>query len=425
VAAANITAFTRAVQDRWGASITQYRELYDFSISHPEAFWQSVWEFAGIIGVPGDCIVEDLDRMPGARFFPQARLNFAENLLRRTDDEPAIIFNGENHIQQTLTAAGLRRDVGRFSRALRRAGVGPGDRVAGYLPNLPHAVVAALGAAAIGAVWSSCSPDFGVQGVLDRFGQIEPRVLVSVDGYFYAGKTHDVLAKLADVRQALQTVTHTVVVPYVAERPEIARVPGAQLWDEFVGDDEGALQFEQLPFAHPLYILYSSGTTGVPKCIVHSAGGTLIEHLKELQLHADIKPQDRVFYFTTVGWMMWNWLVSALALRATLLLYDGSPFHPRPQTLFDFADATGMTMFGTSAKYIDALRKVARGVNSLRAPDRAIVMITHYKRLLDYVEPDHVHVLQDGRIIQSGDKTLAAELERRGYGTFGEQPDAA
>ena len=355
---ANMTSFMRDVRARWFVPISTYGELYDFSISRPGDFWTSVWEFAGIIGEPGGRAVEHLERMPGARFFPDASINFAENLLRRRDDRPALIFNGENQRFRTLTFAELYCDVARFARALHRAGVGANDRVAGYVANVPEAIVAALGAAAIGAVWSSCSPDFGVQGVLDRFGQIEPLMLVATDGYFYGGKRHDVMPRIAEIASRLPTVERVVVIPYTTEQPRVDGIRAAVPWQDFCGTDEaGAIAFERLPFNHPLYILYSSGTTGVPKCIVHGAGGTLIQHVKEHQLHCDIQQGDRVFYFTTCGWMMWNWLVSALASSATLLLYDGSPFHPDGNVLFDFADQHGMTLFGTSAKYIDALHK--------------------------------------------------------------------
>ena len=356
VAAAEMTAFRRAVEQRWQVALADYRALHDFSIRRADAFWQSIWEHCGIRGAMGERIIDDPARMPGARFFPDARLNFAENLLRRDDAAPAIVFNGENRVRQVLSASELRRDVRRFARALRRHGVGRGDRVAGFIPNLPQAVVAALGAAAIGAVWSSCSPDFGVPGVLDRFGQIEPCILVTADAYFYAGRTHDCLARVREVVRSLPSIRQTVIVPYVAEQPDLTGIHDAILWDHFL-DDDGELGFERLPFNHPLYILFSSGTTGVPKCIVHGAGGTLIQHLKEHRLHCDIRSGDRVFYFTTCGWMMWNWLVSALASEATLLLYDGSPFHPDGNVLFDWADATAMTLFGTSAKYIDAVQK--------------------------------------------------------------------
>jgi acetoacetyl-CoA synthetase len=355
IANARITAFMQHVSAQTGRDFANYTDLYRYSIDQPTDFWFDVWTFCGIRGEIGTRLVENPEKMPGARFFPDARLNFAENLLRRRDDTAALIFNGEGR-RRTVTYAELYADVGRFASALRRAGIRAGDRVAAYMPNLPETIVAALGTASIGAVWSSCSPDFGVQGVLDRFGQIEPRVLVAADGYFFAGKRFDVAPRLAEIQRALPSVEQTIVVPYAQVDDD--RLPQSTSWSEWLrrGNDESP-QFEPLPFNHPLYILYSSGTTGIPKCIVHGAGGTLVQHLKEHQLHCDIKAGDRVFYFTTCGWMMWNWLVTALASEATLLLYDGSPFHPNGNVLFDFADETGMTLFGTSAKFIDAANK--------------------------------------------------------------------
>jgi acetoacetyl-CoA synthetase len=357
VARTRLTSFMRAVEQRWGVEARTYEALYRFSTDRPIEFWQSVWEFCGIRGEMGARVVDDLDKMPGARFFPDARLNFAENLLQRRDSSLAIVFEGEGQRHRSLTRAELYAEVSRFAAALWRAGIKPGDRVAAYLPNMPEAIVGLLASASIGAVWSSCSPDFGVQGVLDRFGQIEPRILITADGYFYGGKTHDSLARVRDVVRALPTVERVVIVPYVDASPRIDEIPHAVLWNEFASGSETELVFEPLPFNHPLYILYSSGTTGIPKCIVHGAGGTLIQHLKEHQLLCDIQAGDRVFYFTTLGWMMWNWLVTALASDATLLLYDGSPFHPDGAVLFDFADRHRMTLFGTSAKFIDALNK--------------------------------------------------------------------
>jgi acetoacetyl-CoA synthetase len=358
IARARITAFMRAVETRWSLQIPDYDSLYRFSIETPAQFWRSVWEFCGIRGEMGEPIITDLDRMPGARFFPSARLNFADNVLRRRDDGPALIFNGEGRVRRTLSHAELFTEVARFAAALRREDIRPGDRVAGYIPNMPEAMIAGLGAAAVGAIWSSCSPDFGLQGVMDRFSQIEPRVLVAADGYVYGGKSHTLLPRLAELGGMLPSLEHTVIVPYLDPHASAVRIPRGTNWLEFVGTKEPPdLAFEALPFDHPLCILYSSGTTGVPKCIVHGAGGTLIQHLKEHQFHCDIQPDDRVFYFTTCGWMMWNWLVTALASEATLLLYDGSPFHRDGRVLFDFADDTRMTLFGTSARFIDAVHK--------------------------------------------------------------------
>jgi acetoacetyl-CoA synthetase len=355
IARARVTAFMRHVESQWNLTVPDYPSLYAFSIERPADFWRSVWDFCGIRGEPGERVVVGVDQMPGARFFPDARLNFTDNVLRQTGDGPALIFNGEGQRRATVSHGQLRADVARFASALRAADVKAGDRVAGYVPNMPEAIVAALGAAAVGAVWSSCSPDFGVQGVLDRFGQIEPEVLVAADGYFYAGKTHDLRQKLASVVAQLPAVKRVVIIPYVQNSG--SEIPRSVMWDDFLDGHSTELACEQLPFDHPLYIMYSSGTTGVPKCIVHGAGGTLIQHVKEHQFHCDIQPGDRVFHFTTCGWMMWNWLVTALASNATLLLYDGSPFHPDGDVLFDFADETGMTLFGTSARFIDAVNK--------------------------------------------------------------------
>jgi acetoacetyl-CoA synthetase len=353
-----MTRFIHEAASRFDVRLADYASLYHFSLERLADFWEAMWSFSGMIGERGAVIVSDIDQMPGARFFPDARLNFAENLLRRKDDRPAIVFGDETGRRRTMTFAELRAAVRSCASALTRAGVRSGDRVAGYMPNAPETIIAALGAAAIGAVWSSCSPDFGVQGVLDRFGQIEPVVLVAADGYTYAGKAHDCLPRVAEIAGSLPGLRRVVVVPFLRDDPPAGGIAHGVLWAEFIGgSSEHGEPFEQFPFDHPLYILYSSGTTGIPKCIVHGAGGTLIQHLKEHQLHCDIKPDDRVFYYTTCGWMMWNWLVSALASEATLVLWDGSPVHPSTDALFDFADETGMTLFGTSPKFLETISK--------------------------------------------------------------------
>jgi acetoacetyl-CoA synthetase len=355
----NLTAFRSQAAEAWGVALPDYDALYRFSVEEKAKFWRSVVDFAGLKAAQwGEAVLESEDRMPGATWFPEARLNFAENLLRRRDAGDAMVFWGEDQVRRRLSHGDLYDQVSRFAQALESAGIQPGDRVGAYLPNLPEAVIAMAATVSLGAVWSSCSPDFGVQGVLDRFSQIEPRILIACDGYFYGGKAHDSLDKVAGIAAQLPSVERTVIVPYSRSEPPIDALPGAVLWGDFVADFQaGEIDFAQMPFAHPLYILFSSGTTGVPKCIVHGAGGTLLKHASEHLLHCDLKRDDRVFYFTTCGWMMWNWLVSALLGEATLLLYDGSPFHPDGNVLFYLADAEAMTLFGTSAKFIDAIKK--------------------------------------------------------------------
>jgi len=360
IARSNITAFIKQVNKDYKAGLTDSDALFDWSVSKPEQFWTAIWDFCGVIAeTRGTRVLVDADKMPGAQWFPDAKLNFAENLLRRRDDTDAMVFWGEDKVKRRMSYAEVYGAVSRTAQAMSAAGVKEGDRIAAFMPNMPETIIFMIAASSLGAIWSSCSPDFGAQGVIDRFGQIEPKLLFAVEGYHYNGKTLDTLPRIAEIVARLPSVERTIIVSYTREQPDISAIPRAVHLAAFVAPYRGkTIAFRRLPFNHPLYILYSSGTTGVPKCIVHGAGGTLLQHLKEHRLHTDLKRGDRLFYFTTCGWMMWNWLATGLASEATLLLYDGSPFYPGPRILFDLADAESMTVFGTSAKYIDSLNKV-------------------------------------------------------------------
>ena len=356
-----LARFMAEISAETGQTFASYPDFHRWSVENRETFWSRLWDFARLVGEKGDRVIAQ-DTMPGAVFFPDAKLNFAENLLAPADADPqgdAFVFWGEDKVRRRMSWEQLRALVSRLQQALQAAGVAKGDRVAAMMPNMPETIAGMLAASSIGAVWSSCSPDFGTRGVLDRFGQIEPKVLITCDGYWYAGKRIEVAAKLGEIVPQLPTLSAVVVVPYLEQATEVAaKLPNGTELAAFIEPFEAkAPEFLRLPPDHPLYILFSSGTTGIPKCIVHSAGGTLFQHVKEHRLHCDIRPGDRFFYFTTCGWMMWNWLASGLATGATLLLYDGSPFHPDGNILFDYADAEGMTMFGTSAKFIDSVRK--------------------------------------------------------------------
>jgi acetoacetyl-CoA synthetase len=383
---ANVTRFARQAIRDWKLGFNDYPSFYRWTTERPEQFWDSLWKFASVrSSAKGTRVLVDGGRMPGARWYPEARLNFAENLLRRRDTSTALVFWGENRVKRRIAHRELYDEVSRIAQGLLALGVRPGDRVAAYLPNMPEAISAMLAAASVGATFSTCSPDFGVRGVLDRFGQIAPAVLFAADGYFYNGKRIDSLERVREIAAALPSLKRVVVVPYLDDRPDVSGVPKAQLLRDFVAAQTGGeISFEQLPFDHPLYILFSSGTTGVPKCIVHGAGGALLKHLCEQQLHCDIRPGDRLFYFTTLGWMMWNWLASGLASGATLLLYDGSPFVEEGRVLFDYADAEGTTHLGTSAKFIDAIGKAG-------------------------VEPARMHRLEALRTVLSTGSPLAPE----------------
>jgi len=355
----NMYKLLNHINGKYGENFREYEDLYRWSIDNRVEFWKTLWDYMNIIHSKGyDEVLVNGDKMPGAKWFVGARLNFAENLLRYRDDKPAIIFKGEGQDSISITYADLYDRVARLAKSMRDMGIIAGDRVVGFMPNMPETIIAMLAATSIGALWSSCSPDFGVNGVLDRFGQIEPRIIFTANGYYYNGKDFDCLERVANILKQISSVEKVVVVPYTEKKADISNVPNAVHYSDFISKEDGlSIDFEQLPFSHPLYIMYSSGTTGMPKCMVQGSGGILIHQMKELMFHTDLKREDKIFYFTTCGWMMWNWLICSLSLGATIVLYDGSPFFPDPEILFKLVEDEGITIFGTSAKYISSLDK--------------------------------------------------------------------
>lgn len=354
----NMYRFMNFINEKHNQNFTEYAPLYQWSIDNVSDFWAAMWDFLEIKASKSyDQVIDDVTKMPGAKWFQGAELNFAENLLRYRDDKVALIFKGEDHDSTKMTYAELYDEVARVAKSLKEAGVQVGDRVAAFMPNMPETIIAMLAATSLGATWSSCSPDFGIKGVLDRFGQIKPKVLFTANGYWFKGKSLDSIARISDILAQLPSIEKVVVVPYTEQEPDISGLPNSVHYRDFKSSESNLeIEFEQLPFEHPLYIMYSSGTTGLPKCMVQSAGGILLHQMKELSLHSDLKREDNIFYFTTCGWMMWNWLTCSLSLGASLVLFDGNPFHPDPGALWKIAQDEKISIFGTSAGYIAALQ---------------------------------------------------------------------
>jgi acetoacetyl-CoA synthetase len=355
---ANASRFVDYVNGKQGRKLKTFADLYQWSIETPPDFWARMWEFADIKSSRGyDQVVDDLKKMPGAKWFSGARLNFAENLLRYRDDRPAFIFKGETQKYARMTYRELYTAVARLARSLRQLGIKPGDRVAAYMPNMMETAIAMLAATSVGAAWSSCATDIGPQAALDRLGQIEPKVLFTVNGYYYKGKAFSSVANAAEVAKGIPSLKKVVVATYPDEKPDLSQIPKAIRWEDFLSPErEPALQFEQLPFDQPVFIMFSSGTTGKPKCMVQGAGGILINHLKELILHTDLKREDRILYITTCSWMMWNWLISSLGVGATIVLFDGNPSYPDDGAVWKLLQDEKVTIFGTSASYINYLK---------------------------------------------------------------------